>query len=85
MGRKVSRKGGSMTIEFYKCLKGCNDTLDKMYPKRNWPSGAIKTPKPHVVEIIKLYRRGFTYAEIAATIQRPRKVVSSIIRKAGCQ
>jgi|TARA_A100000172_G_scaffold71387_1_gene52008 hypothetical protein len=74
-----------MTIEFYKCLKGCNDTLDKMYPKRNWPSGAMKTPRPHIVEIIKMRRRGFTNAEIAATIRKPRKVVSSTIRKAGCQ
>ena len=75
----------TVSIEFYKCLTGCEKTLDVMYPQRNWPSGAIKTPKPHVVEIIKLHRRGFTNAEIAATIRKPRKVVSSTIRKAGCQ
>ena len=74
-----------MSIKFYKSIVGCDDALDIMYPKRNWPSGAIKTPKPHVVEIIKLYRRGFTNAEIAAKIQKPRKIVSSIIRKSGCQ
>lgn len=74
-----------MTIEFYKCLKGCNDTLDKMFPKRNWPAGAVEIPSPHVVKSIRLHRRGLDFDEIAAKVGKPRRLVAGIVRRSGCR
>lgn len=74
-----------MSDIFHRSLKDYHNALDKMYPKRNWPSGARSEPAPHIVEIIKLYRRGFTNAQISAKVDKPRSMVREIIRRSGCR
>ena len=74
-----------MSDTFYRSIKYYHNALDKMYPERNWPSGALSEPAPHIVETIKLYRRGFTNAQICVKVDKPRKTIKEIIRRAGCR
>jgi hypothetical protein len=70
---------------FYKAIKCQHDALDKMFPQRNWPAGAVETPSPHVVESIRLHRRGLDFDEIAAKVGKPRRLVAGIVRRSGCR
>ena len=74
-----------MSNTFYRSLKNYHNALDRMYPKRNWPSGALSEPAPHIVETIKLYRRGFTNVEISVRVDKPLKTIKEIIRRSGCR
>lgn len=73
-----------MSDAFLKALR-FQDKLDEIYPERNWPAGARKEPEPHVVEVIRLYRKGYTNVEICEKLGRPRRFVSQIIRRSGCR
>ena len=74
-----------MSDVFYRSLKDYHNALDQMYPKRNWPVCARVEPAPHVVESIKLYRRGFTIEKISDRVGKPKKVVKDVIRRSGCR
>jgi len=70
---------------FYKAIKCQHDALDKMFPERNWPAGTTITPATHIVESIRLYRRGLDFDEIAVKVGKPRRLVAGIVRRSGCR
>lgn len=70
---------------FYKAIKCQHGALNKMFPERNWPAGAVETPSTHVVESIRLHRRGLDFDEIAAKVGKPRRLVVDIVRRSGCR
>jgi hypothetical protein len=70
---------------FYKAIKCQHDALNKMFPERNWPAGAVLTPAPHIVESIKLYRSGLDFNEIAVKVGKSQRLVAGIVRRSGCR
>ena len=73
-----------MSDVFLKALR-FQDRLDEINPERNWTFHAKEEPPPHVIEIIKLHRRGYTNTQICEKLGQPRKLVTEIVYRADCR
>lgn len=69
-----------MSDIFYRAIKA-QDKLDDIMPHRNWPIEAKVEPPKHIVETIKLFRKGYTQTKIAKELGITVHSVKATVRR----
>ena len=69
-----------MSDLFYRAIRS-QEYLDEFYPERNWPLQCSRQPRPHVIETVKLLRKGYGPLEISNLLGISYSSVKSTARR----